>query len=144
MPEPAGTVLLLPAIITAAPSAVAGVVVLGSMTGGADSLPPVVGNFSPPSGSTIDAADPVFFDVTDNTGLFKRVLVLIHQGDEADEIATELVHDGEQFWWPYAAQSLRENIPGGFRYRVRRSGGWLADVVSVVFAYDNAGNEAVS
>lgn len=144
MAEPAGSVLVLPGIITADPAAVSGIVILGLMDGGADFTPPEVANFSPPRGSTIAAADPVFFDVTDDSGLFKRVLVLIRQGAEDDEIPVELAHDGDRYWFPYAAQSSRENIPGGFRYRVRRSGGWLADVVSVVFAYDDAGNEAVS
>lgn len=139
MPEPAGTILPIPAILTADPSAVSGIVVLGLMGGGSDVSAPTVGNYSPPAGTPVEAADPVFFDVTDNSGLFRRVLVLVKQLQ-----TWELVHDGDEFVTPYLAQSSRENVPGGYRYRVRRSGGWVSDVWARVFAYDLVGNEAVS
>jgi hypothetical protein len=132
----AGTVLDFPAIIQASPSAVPGRVALGVAQAAEDIITPTIGNYSPAPGSIIAAADPIFFDVTDNSGLFIRVLIMIKQS-----IITELVHDGDEFVLPYSGQSLRENIAGGFRYRVRRSGGWASDVTPTVFAYDLAGNE---
>ena len=101
-----------------------------------DDQKPVVSNFSPPPGSTIAAQDPIFFDVTDNSGLFRRVLIAIKQGG-----ATELVHDGDAFQEPYVALSTRTNKQGGFRYRVRRSGGWVEDPIGKIFAIDREGNE---
>jgi hypothetical protein len=98
---------------------------------------PVVNNFSPDNGSEISAADPIFFDVTDDSGLFRRVLVAIEQGG-----TTELIHDGERFLEPYLSLSERTNIANGFRYRVRRSGGWEDTVNVSVFPFDLAGNES--
>ena len=109
---------------------------LVQLSASGDDEAPVVSNFSPPLGSTIAAQDPIFFDVTDNSGQFKRVLVAIEQGS-----ATELIHDGTSFLEPYDALSSRTNIQGGFRYRVRRSGGWVEDPTGQVFAFDKSGNE---
>lgn len=99
-----------------------------------DSTAPVVDNFSPPVGSSVLEADPVFFDVTDNVG-FAQIVIAIKQGG-----ATELVHDGTNFLPPYDDLSTRDNIASGFRYRVRRTGGWIEAVVQSAFVVDSSGN----
>ena len=102
-----------------------------------DQTPPTVGNFSPANGTTITDTDPIFFDVTDNSGEFRRVIVAVTQGDQ-----TELAHDGDAFLAPYSDLSTRINIADGFRYTLRRSGGWSASATVRVFAVDLSGNEA--
>lgn len=103
----------------------------------ADTAKPVVDDFSPPLPSTgIGATTPVFFSITDDSADFRRVLVLIEQDG-----VTELVHDGDAFVAPYAVLSSRSVIANGFRYRVRRTGGWQSDVTLRVFAIDKSGNE---
>lgn len=103
----------------------------------ADTIDPVIDNFSPANGTTVVASDPVFLDVTDDSGLFRRVIIAVTQGD-----VTELAHDGDTFLPPYDAISTRINIANGFQYRLRRAGGWNADVTVRAFAIDLAGNEA--
>lgn len=99
--------------------------------------PPTVQNFSPPNGSTIDNADPIFFDVTDPQVRFRRVIVVAQQAD-----ATELVHDGDAFVFPYNnPSSVRSSIAGGWTYRVSRETGWNDDVTITIFAIDLEGNE---
>ncbi len=102
-----------------------------------DTTAPVVDNFSPAVGSTVNEADPIFFDVTDDSGTFASIVIAIKQ-----EGATELVHDGSDFVEPYDDLSMRSNITGGFRYRIRRTGGWIDAVVQSAFVVDSAGNVA--
>lgn len=108
---------------------------LGASAEPADETAPVVGNYSPAVGASVAAADPVFFDVTDDSGLFASIVIAIRQGD-----VTEVVHDGTNFLSPYADLSSRSNIAGGYRYRIRRTGGWVDDVVQTAFVVDTAGN----
>jgi hypothetical protein len=106
-------------------------------SGDPDVTNPVVDNYSPAIGSTLNEADPIFFDVTDNSGQFASIIIAIKQGD-----ATEVVHDGTDFLEPYDDLSGRSNIAEGFRYRIRRSGGWVDRVVQSAFVVDAAGNVA--
>jgi len=107
-------------------------------TGVPDTTAPVVDNFSPANGATIAATDPIFFDTTDDRSVFARVLVAVTQGD-----TTELAHDGDNFLAPYDTLSTRTNITDGFRYRLRRDGGWVDTATVRVFAIDPSGNEAI-
>lgn len=135
MPEPAADVLALP-LISADPSAISGDVVLGVAGAGVDVLAPVVSNFSPPNGTVIERADPIFFDVTDNTGLFRRVIILVQQAAR-----WEAAFDGDVFLAPYLS-SARINIAGGFRFTLRRDEEWTGPVTVQVHAIDRSGNEA--
>jgi hypothetical protein len=102
-----------------------------------DTTLPVVDNYSPAVGSTVNEADPIFFDVTDNSGEFASIVIAIKQGP-----ATELVHDGSDFVPPYLDLSSRDNIADGFRYRIRRTDGWIDTVVQSAFVVDASGNVA--
>lgn len=105
--------------------------------GGGDITAPVVDNYSPAVGSTVNEADPIFFDVTDNFGLFASIVIAIKQAT-----TTELVHDGTSFLPPYLDLSSRSNISNGFRYRIRRTGGWIDTVVQSAIVVDKRGNVA--
>lgn len=105
--------------------------------GEGDVTNPVVANFSPPAGSVLERNQAVSFDVTDDSGLFARVLVLA--------IFTtglwEVVHDGDAFSPAYVAASARSAIGSGYHFSVVRGGGWFADPTIRVIPIDASGNE---
>lgn len=104
-----------------------------------DATAPAVGNFSPAPGTPIARTGPVSFDVTDDSGDFRRIFVVAFFPATG---VTEVVHDGDAFRGFYAASSARTMIAAGFRYTVLRSGGWPAAPTIQTFAIDRAGNEA--
>ena len=54
----------------------------------------------------------------------------------------EVVHDGAQFAQVYAAQSVRSDISGGgYRYLVKRAGGWFGDSVTIRTVAASAADE---
>jgi hypothetical protein len=99
----------------------------------------VVSNFAPPLGSALARTDPVFFDVTDNLGALR----LVHLSAKFADGTYEVIHDGTDFAAGYATLSTRTAITNGFRYRVRRSAGWISGPTIVPLAIDTAGNENV-
>jgi hypothetical protein len=104
----------------------------------ADTTAPVVGSVSPPAGTAIQTTDPLSFDVTDDSGAFRRVLVCVVQDG-----TTEVAHDGTSFLGNYAGgSSSRTAISGGFHFVILRDGGWIASPTVRVFAIDLQGNEA--
>lgn len=110
--------------------------------GGGGGNPPTITNYQPPIGTPIVATSPIQFDVLDDETNFRRVFVEVAFPDSTG--VTEVVHDGTGFQGLYSAGSSRVIITGGFRYLVRRSGGWPGTPEFLVFAIDHAGNEGVS
>jgi len=104
-----------------------------------DVTAPVVGNFVPGSGTAISKTTPIAFDVTDDSGQFRRIFVMAFFAATG---ACEVIHDGDAFRGFYAANSSRRLIAGGFRYTVARTGGWPAAPSIQTFAMDATGNEA--
>lgn len=100
-----------------------------------DSANPVAAVVSPPEGSAISSTTPLVIDVTDDLGL-RRVIIAARFPDGT----AELVHDGDAFSTRYAS-SGRSTISGGFRYTLRRTGGWFASPTISVFPVDTSGNE---
>ena len=110
------------------------------VTGEADTVPPVIGNFSPSLLSEVAKNQAVEFDVTDDSSQFRRIIVVCNFAETGIE---EVVHDGDEFRGPYKGKSSRSAIPTGFRYTVARgAGGWVDDPDFRCFAIDLAGNEA--
>jgi len=104
-----------------------------------DTTPPVVDNFVPTPGSQIDDDQVVQFDVTDDSGVFTRKVVVAKFPNGREEV----IHNGDAFNEHYAAYSSRTQITDGFRYFVRRTAGWYGSILTIrVFAIDAAGNEA--
>lgn len=104
-----------------------------------DTTAPSVGNFTPVSGSAISRTTSITFDVTDDSGQFRRIFVV---ASFAATGACEVIHDGDGFRGFYAASSSRKLIAHGFRYTVARTGGWPAAPAIQAFAMDASGNEA--
>lgn len=105
----------------------------------ADTTAPIVSNFDPAPGTPIARTAAVSFDVTDESGDFRRIFVVAFYPTTG---MTEVVHDGDAFRGHYAASSSRTMIAGGFRYSVLRTGGWPGAPTIQTFAIDRAGNEA--
>lgn len=110
-----------------------------------DTTPPVVSNVSPVALTNIQPTTEVSFDVTDETGLV-CVMVYVLYPDLGD---AELVHDGATYMPRFISLSTRVPIVDGFRYTLRRSGGWKVapgvaqpNIDIRIRALDAAGNEA--
>lgn len=98
---------------------------------------PVIQNFSPPPGTVIERTQFIAFDVVDNSGKFAIVFVMARFPDGS----CECVWDGSTFAPRYGAGSSRVLIDCGFRYTVRRTGGWLSTPLTIeARAVDAAGN----
>lgn len=104
-----------------------------------DLVPPEVAFVSPAPGTTLLPTDQIVFDVTDNLDELGRAWVALANNATGD---VELLHDGSSFTPRYAALSSRVAIVDGFRFTVRRTGGWPSgSTITVrVFAVDQDGN----
>lgn len=111
-----------------------------------NAVAPLVSNVSPPTGTPIARSAPVFFDVTDDSGLFRRVIVTATFQDKPlngtyVDGTVEVVHDGDTFSAAYGQGALRTLITNGFHYRVQRVGGWPFAPTIRAYAIDQSGNE---
>lgn len=96
-------------------------------------------NRSPATSVAIGPSDPLSFDLTSTTSpQFKDILVTAKM---AGTDLYEVVYDGVGFAPLYAALSTVQSIAGGYRFRVRRFGGWPAGPTLGIKAFDNSGNE---
>lgn len=100
-----------------------------------DVTPPVVTLISPPASSTIEPTTPLILEVEDDHAIRRSILT----AQLAD--AEEVVHNGDRFASRYASSS-RSPIAGGWRYVIRRTGGWPVGPTITVYAIDTAGQEA--
>jgi hypothetical protein len=103
-----------------------------------DIAPPSVSNFTPSGGENITKQTPIGFDVTDDTGL---AVVFIYAKYAKGE-TWEVVHDGHSFSPLFAGLSTREAIANGYRFSVRRVGGWPSSPTIVPVPVDQFGNES--
>ncbi len=98
--------------------------------------PPVVTIIEPTPPALPSPGRSIIFDVLDVDG-FATIVVMVEYGTGAYEV----VHDGDAFGQVYAAQSTRSDVAGGFRYSVKRAGGWFGETVTLrIVAVDAEGN----
>lgn len=102
-----------------------------------DVTAPAVADVVPAAGTPLQRTGAVAFTVSDAGGL-RAVLVLARY--ETDDY--EVIHDGAAFAPKFAGISSRSVVANGYRYTVRRRGGWPAGPTITAIAIDNAGNEA--
>lgn len=110
---------------------------LNTLGAGGDVVSPTIGNFAPAVGTPITRSEIVSFDVIDNLSSLRRAEVFVTLAGE-----TYVVHDGDKFRGQFSNLSSRSAIPGGFRFNVKRNGGWINPPVFEVHATDTSGNEA--
>lgn len=103
-----------------------------------DIVPPIITNVNPPVGTAITKGQHISFDVTDDSGSFRRILPCIYYANLG---GVELVHDGETFTPNYIENSTRSVITDGFHYDILRASGWPDVVKLIPFSYDLGGNE---
>lgn len=103
-----------------------------------DTTAPVVSGVSPAPGSILPATDPVSFDITDDSGAFRRIVVMLTLGESG---ITEVVHDGTSFRGLYQLSSLRTPIINGFHFDIYRTGGWTSTPTLQIVGIDRSGNE---
>lgn len=104
-----------------------------------DPDPPVVSNVTPSAGTELTPDSTVGFDLTDNVAILAAFVYVIYP----DLGEAEAVHDGATFLPRFVGLSSRSTIASGFRYTLRRSGGWRSTNIDVrVRALDAAGNES--
>jgi len=112
----------------------------GLLTISIDSVNPEIKNFVPAIGSVIGRTDYVQFDVTDDTSEFTIIFVIASFPDGS----CECVWDGDSFRPRYLAGSSRVPIECGFRFTIRRTGGWpSASILVETTAIDRGCNVGV-
>lgn len=107
-----------------------------------DTIAPIVDNFSPTPGATIEPNDPIEFDVTDDSGEFRRIIIVATNDTTGIE---EVVYNGDEFRGLYLGVSARTIITGGFHFSIVRNTGWVAGSSTTfrAFAIDQSGNENI-
>lgn len=98
---------------------------------------PVVTLVSPLVAS-VESAGAVVVDVTDADGNLGRVFVVARYPATGKE---ELVHQGDRFTTDFNGQSSRAPLANGFRFTLKRSGGWPSSPIIDVYAFDATGRE---
>jgi hypothetical protein len=100
----------------------------------------VITDFDPSLATTIASNATVAFSITDETGLFFVMAVLMKFESRG---VYEVVHDGTAFGPQYFGNSTRVAVSGGFRYTLRRRDGWPEKLKVRVLAIDRGGNTAI-
>jgi len=95
---------------------------------------------TPSSGSTIDGAQALQFDLTDSVGLSYQT-IFARFPYEPTRPCEVIYSEGLGFCSPYSDLSSRSSISGGYRFTVRRMGGWPSDPTIYV---DGANSTGVS
>lgn len=109
--------------------------IAGGPVGGS---PPIVTFVQPPPGQPIRSpGTTVIIDVQDPQGLAALCMLV-----EFDSGAYEVIHDGVDFASRYLNESSRQAIANGFRFIIKRAGGWFDNATFRVLAVDPAGGIA--
>lgn len=98
---------------------------------------PTVSNFSPEAGTPISQSQAISFDVTDDYGLFRRIMILV----SFSSTDVEVVYDGDNFRTHYTTESTKTSITNGSRFSITRTGGWPSTPTFEIYPIDTAGNE---
>lgn len=88
-----------------------------------------------PLGGELARTDPVVVDVTDDVA-FAAVFVWVVYPNGT----TDVVYDGTNFTASYVGASKQESITDGYRYTLRRAGGWPYAPTVRVAPIDSSGN----
>lgn len=102
--------------------------------------PPVVSNVAPAVGTALAPSDRVTFDVTDDSGVFRRIQLKAEYFSGAVLALRELIWDGATFD-PRFLGSTVTAIAGGWHFDLVRSGGWPSAPSVTPYAIDQLGLE---
>lgn len=101
-----------------------------------EAVPPVVTIVSPTPGSNITPDTEFVVEVTDNSGEFTIVILDVTYPDGN----SEAIYDGVDFKPFYRRRSSVTPVANGYRFAVRRLGGWPASPTFRVDPRDPSGN----
>ena len=106
---------------------------------GGPGIPPTISGISPAAGTAITASTIISFDVLDDSGIFRRVLLAANFPNAG---VYEIIHDGDSFGPQYSSpENSISAITGGYHFSVVRYDGWPASPLLRVFAIDREGLE---
>lgn len=115
---------------------------------------PTITNKSPDPSVTVQTDTPLGFDVTDASAGFRAIVIVAKFAQlaagavppipydpktKALQPLWECVWDGTSFGPNYSTLSNVVSIANGFRFRIRRDGGWPSTPTLDVVAVDTAG-----
>lgn len=91
-----------------------------------DTGAPIITNFVPANGSEIRDLQSLQFDITDDLGFAVVALFTSWEDPDTGDDVVDFVHDGDAFRGNYTDTTVntRTAISGGWRYTIRRAGGW--------------------
>jgi hypothetical protein len=99
---------------------------------------PVITNRSPDPSFAVGPTDPVSMDITTDVGFLEILILARFEGTNLYEVA----YDSSGFAPLYVEQSQKVSIAGGFRFTVRRKGGWPGALTLKTLVIDTNGAEA--
>lgn len=100
---------------------------------------PTVSNITPAPGTPIYPDTPLQFDVTDTDGFSVIIPMITMDPFKVPEPTARGVSDDDFAFEPLYAQSTRVSIVDGYRYTLRRRGGWYATPSFRLWAVDTTG-----
>jgi hypothetical protein len=99
---------------------------------------PVISNVSPTAGTQVTSTEAIEFDITDDKGTFRRVIII---ASFAGHSGKEVVYDGN-FTDQYVDGSTVAAITNGYHFSLVRSPAWPGAITIVPYAFDTEGQEA--
>lgn len=110
-----------------------------TVSSGIVGTPPVLSNLTPAAGTPVSPSTPLQFDIVDADG-FALIIPMVQLDDfSVPEPVARGVLDADFAFEPRYASSTRIAIVGGFRYTIRRTGGWTASPRLRTWAVDAFG-----
>lgn len=100
---------------------------------------PTIGNRSPDPSIAVGVTDPISFDITQGSNPLLDIFIAVKM---AGTNLYEVAFDGHAFAPLYIAQSRQLSISGGYRFILRRTGGWAGAPSVLTKAIDTSGLEA--
>lgn len=104
---------------------------------GGDETPPRI-TFALASGTTIGRSQEIVVDIEEETLLRASVIMVLFASQGAYEVAWD-----SSGFAPMYSDSQRTPLVDGYRYRLRRNGGWYATPTVRALAVDGGGNAEV-
>jgi hypothetical protein len=104
--------------------------------GGGTPTPPTVSNIVPTPGTPVAPDTPLQFDITDANGFSLIIPMIVLNPLSVPEPTGHGVAEADFAFEGLYLSSTRVQITDGFRYTLRRRGGWTAAPALLIWAVD--------
>lgn len=98
---------------------------------------PSIQNLTPAPGSVLFTDTPITFDVIDPDDDLASIILIAEYKDYSEIVCADSV-----LGWDFNEASTIEKIDNGWRFAIRRNGGWKAAPTIAIHVLDRRGNEA--